>query len=84
MLFPKLIAPATAAVLAAGCATHIPILTDQGALAAFKPIPNSTRAPCTMQRAVAEHNSRYDTLKTGSEVAYKAPCDVDPTPPRTS
>jgi hypothetical protein len=30
-----------------------------------------------MQRAVAEHNSRYDTLKTGAEKVYKAPCDVD-------
>lgn len=79
-----LIAPAIAAVLAAGCATPIPSLTNAGALAAFKAIPNSKRAPCEMQRAVAEHNSRYDTLKTGTEVSYKAPCDVDAAPPRTS
>lgn len=33
-----------------------------------------------MQKAVAEHNSRYDTLKNGKEVVYKAPCQVDPKP----
>lgn len=83
MRFPKLIAPVIAAALAAGCATPT-LLTNQGALAAFKPIPNSTQAPCSMQRAVAEHNSRYDTLKQGSEVAYKAPCDTDRPAPKTS
>lgn len=83
MRFPKLIAPAIAAALAAGCATPT-LLTSPGALAAFKPIPNSARAPCQMQRAVAEHNSRYDTMKTGSEVAYKAPCDTDKPAPKTS
>lgn len=51
--------------------------TSESALRAFKPIPNSTRAPCVMQRAVAAHNSAYDTLQQGREVVYKAPCDVD-------
>lgn len=37
-----------------------------------------------MQRAVAEHNSAYDSLKQGREVVYKAPCDVDKPPPKTS
>jgi hypothetical protein len=34
-----------------------------------------------MQRDVAEHNTRYDRLKTGKAVVYKAPCDVDKKPP---
>lgn len=77
----KLIVPALAlAVPLAGCATPTPSLTNGGALAAFKNIPNSPKAPCDMQKAVAEHNSRYDTLKNGKEVVYKAPCQVDPKP----
>jgi hypothetical protein len=55
-------------------------LTEGGALEAFKPIQNSPQAPCTMQRDVAEHNSRYDTLKKNRDVIYKAPCDVDKPP----
>lgn len=61
-----------------GCATPTLSLTNGGALAAFKNIPNSAKAPCDMQIAVAEHNSRYDTLRDGKEVVYKAPCQVDP------
>jgi hypothetical protein len=63
----------------AGCAgSGIPIpLTEDGALKAFKPIANSSQAPCAMQKDVAEHNSAYDTLKTKQPVSYKAPCEVD-------
>lgn len=70
----------------AGCAGQsIPTpLTEAGALAAFRPIANSRRAPCEMQREVAAHNSAYDTLQTGKEIAYKAPCDVDKPAPKTS
>lgn len=64
-----------------GCGTPTPFLTSGGALAAFKNIPNSARAPCEMQKAVAEHNSRLDTLRGGKEVVYKAPCQVDKPPP---
>lgn len=63
----------------AGCAapaTQIP-LTETGALASFKPIPNSSRAPCQIQRAIAAHNSVYETLTTKREVIFRAPCDVD-------
>lgn len=63
----------------AGCAgseTLIP-LTESGALSAFKPIANSPKAPCEMQKQVAEHNSAYDTLKTKQSVTYKAPCEID-------
>lgn len=72
----------------AGCGTPT-LLTKEGALAAFKPLRNSLQAPCEMQRDVAEHNSRYDSMKTGNPVTYKAPCDVDKKPalstePKTS
>lgn len=61
----------------AACETPTLSLTNGGALAAFKNIPNSARAPCDMQKAVAEHNSRLDTLRNGKEVVYKAPCQID-------
>lgn len=80
---PKMFLAMSCALLT-GCASMPLPLTKDGALAAFKPIPNSGLAPCAMQRAVAEHNSRYDTLKTGTVTAYKAPCDVDKPAPKTS
>ena len=52
-------------------------LTDRGALGAFRPIPNNTRAPCSTQKAIAAHNSVYDTIRTKRLVEYRAPCDVD-------
>lgn len=61
---------------AAGNVTPI-ALTEAGAVRAFKPIPNSSRAPCEMQKAVAEHNSVLETIKSKKDVVYKAPCDVD-------
>lgn len=71
--------------LLGGCASATPtLLTEAGALAAFKALPNSARAPCVMQRAVAEHNSAYDSIKQGREVVYKAPCDTDKPAPKTS
>ena len=63
----------------AACSTPTPLLKTS-ALEAFKPIPNSARAPCDMQKAVAEHNSVYQSLKTGKDVAYKAPCQITPVP----
>jgi hypothetical protein len=53
-------------------------VTTDGALGAFRPITSSVQDTCQTQREVAEHNSRYDTLRTGKEVAYKAPCDLAP------
>lgn len=67
----------------AGLGTQIP-LTEDGALSAFKPIANSAKAPCEMQRQVAGHNSAYDTLKLKKPVTYKAPCDVDKPEAKTS
>lgn len=81
---PHLTACALSLALGACAANEIPIVSTSGALASFKPIPNSTKAPCEMQRAVAAHNSAYDTLKTGTERVYKAPCDVDKPEAKTS
>ena len=75
MQSPRLILAVLAALPAGACAIPTP-LTKTSALDAFKQIPNSSQAPCTMQKAVAEHNSVYDTLKTGKETVYKAPCQV--------
>lgn len=80
----KRLAPLALALLTTGCAggsiltpsTEPAPLTTDGALAAFRPIPNSRRAPCEQQRAVAEHNSAYDTLKTGEKKIYKAPSET--------
>ena len=77
--FLKLIPPVTLALAAAGCATPSPLMKTS-ALDAFKTIPNSAKAPCEMQRAVAAHNSVYVTLKTGKETVYSAPCAVDKKP----
>lgn len=77
-----------AALALAACETPTPALTSGGALAAFKPIEASPRDTCPTQTAVAEHNSRYDSLKKGRTVVYKAPCQIDKKPasdaPKTS
>jgi hypothetical protein len=36
-----------------------------------------------MQKDVAEHNSRYDSIKKGKPVVYKAPCQIDKKPAST-
>jgi hypothetical protein len=77
MLSKKLL-PLALALATAGCAapgTPTP-LTDTSVLQAFKPLPNSAQAPCPVQQGVAEHNSVFDTLRTGKPVVYKAPCDL--------
>ena len=60
-----------------GDQTPIP-LTEAGALKAFRPITNSAKAPCAMQREVAAHNAVYDSLKQKKELVYRAPCDLAP------
>ena len=72
-----------AATLAlAGCSTPTGV-TTKGALDAFKPIRASDQDTCETQVQVAEHNSRYDTLKEGKSVVYKAGCIANP-PKRVS
>ena len=57
----------------AACETPTPV-TSKGALDSFRPISSSPKDTCQTQVEVAEHNSRYDTLKTGKETVYKAQC----------
>lgn len=40
-------------------------------------VANSTAAPCRLQREIAAQNSYIETIKTGKDTVYKAPCDVD-------
>jgi hypothetical protein len=72
------IAPALALVVCAltvqGCSTHTQQVVDTG-VRSFKPISSSARDTCDTQRQIAEHNSVYDTLKAGKQIAYVAPCD---------
>ena len=72
---------ASLSLVLAGCETLTPGVTSPGALEAFKPIASSPKDTCNTQRAVAEHNSRYDTIKSGKETVYTAACD---TPARTA
>lgn len=81
----KLTALALALVPAlAGCST-LTYVTTKGATDAFRPIKMSRRDTCETQKQIAEHNSRYDTMKTGKETVYRAPCQVEkPAAPKTS
>lgn len=65
---------ALATLLLAGCSTPTAVST-KGAIDAFRNISSSQKDTCQTQREVAEHNSRYDTLKNGKEVVYKAECE---------
>lgn len=72
----KRIAPALVLVvctlLVTGCATHTQVVDTS--TRSFKPISYSRNDTCETQQQVAEHNSVYDTLKTGKPVSYVAPC----------
>lgn len=61
--------------LLAACSTPTGVTTS-GALDAFKPIRAHASDTCETQIQVAEHNSRYDTLKEGKPVVYKAACQM--------
>lgn len=73
-LKPMPLAALLAILPLAGCSTLTPV-SSKGALDAFKPITSSKADTCQTRQEIAEHNSRYDTLKTGKPVVYKAPCD---------
>lgn len=64
------------ALALAGCETPMSV-TTKGALDSFRPLMMSRKDTCGTQREIAEHNSRYETLRTGKETVYRAPCDVD-------
>lgn len=69
-----LASPLIATLAACGTPTSV---STKGALDAFRTIKGSVADTCETQRQVAAHNSVYDTLKSGTETVYKAPCDVD-------
>jgi hypothetical protein len=60
----------------AACAIPISGPTTKGALDIFRPLHSSVKDTCATQAEIAEHNSRYDTAKTGKETVYKAPCEA--------
>lgn len=59
----------------AACSTLTSGMTKASAIDAFKPIRISKRDTCETKKQVAEHNSRYDTIRNGKETVYKADCD---------
>ncbi len=64
------------ALAAAGCSTPTPVLSNKGALSAFEPIAASAADTCPTQKAIARHNSAYDSIKAGKPVSYKAACEL--------
>lgn len=59
----------------AGCATQTIPVTETGALEALPPIKYHDY--CSAQKGIAEHNSRWETLKTKTPTVYKAPCELE-------
>lgn len=76
--FAVLIVCALACGLAAcqGSATRTPPTASVKASAAYRYVPNYTKAPCWMQRKWAEHNSVHASTRGGKSVVYKADCDL--------
>lgn len=69
---------ALVALALGGCQTPTPVLNSSGALEAFKPIAASPRDTCETQRAIARHNSAYDSIRNGKPISYRAVCDAEP------
>jgi hypothetical protein len=61
----------------AACGTPTIPLTETGLLEALPPI--RYKDYCSAQKGIAEHNSRWETLRDKKPVVYKAPCEVDGT-----
>ena len=60
----------------AACSTPTIPLTETGLLEALPPIRYHDY--CSAQKGIAEHNSRWETLRDKKPVVYKAPCEVEP------
>lgn len=73
----KPLALAAVILALAGCSTPTSAPTTKGALDAFKTLSMSKKDTCQTQKEIAEHNSKYDTLKTGKDVTYKPPCELE-------
>ena len=63
------------AILALPACTSTPTPPIDTSLQSFKPIGYSKRDTCDTQKQIAAHNSVYDTLSTGRDTVYQAPCD---------
>jgi hypothetical protein len=63
-------------LVASGCSTPTPLLSDTGALKAFEPISANPADTCGTQKAIARHNSRYDSIRLGKPVSYAAFCEL--------
>jgi len=63
-------------LVASGCSTPTPLLSDTGALKAFEPITANPADTCGTQKAIARHNSRYDSVRLGKPVSYAALCEL--------
>lgn len=59
-----------------GCSTPTPLLSDTGALRAFEPISANPADTCGTQKAIARHNSRYDSIRLNKPVSYAAVCEL--------
>lgn len=83
--YARRVLPAISLAMAlAGCSTIPSFGTDapkgrviDTSVQSFRPIAMSRNDTCPTQRAIAAHNSVYQTIKTGKVVAYRAPCDAD-------
>jgi hypothetical protein len=58
-----------------GCATQTIPVTETSVVEALPPIKYHDY--CSAQKGIAEHNSRWETLKTKTPVVFKAPCELD-------
>ena len=61
---------------ASGCSNPTTLLSDTVALKAFEPIVANPADTCGTQKAIARHNSRYDSIRLGKPVSYAAFCEL--------
>lgn len=82
MRFPRASAPLLLLVLTAcvDSATQLPATTK--VLDELPRVQNSPKSPCWQQEQIAAQNAYVDTIRTKTDVVYKAPCKVDPQPPQ--
>ena len=66
-----------------GCSTLTPATTSEVrpktkvVVGSFRPIPPKTSWPCDAQKAVAEHNAIYDSIRFGKAVKYVPACEQE-------
>lgn len=60
--------------LTLGACANIPIIGPDTSLESFQPITTSCRDTPETRKQIIQHNSAYDTLKTGKQVVYADIC----------